>query len=129
MRSQGMKGMSRASVLVVAAIAVPMLMGAAPQVGGEITSKNVRQAEAKAKSAEDHLKIAVYYENQAKLMQAKCAEAEDLVGYWSHEPAVRNNHSPNPYWSAKSRADALRAAEESASAHAAEQQQLAQSAR
>jgi len=124
-----MKRMSRASLLVVAAITVPMLMGAAPQAGGEITSKNVRQAEAKAKSAEDHLKIAVYYANQAKLMQAKCAEAEDLVGYWSHEAAVRNNHRPNPYWSAKNRADALRAEVESASAHAAEQQQLAQSAR
>jgi hypothetical protein len=116
-------------VLVVAGIAVPMLMGETPQAGGEITSKNVRQAEAKAKSPQDHLKIAVYYENQAKLMRAKCAEAEDLAGYWSHEAAARNNHSPSPYWSAKNRADALRAEVESASAHAAEQQQLARSAR
>jgi hypothetical protein len=120
--------MSRASALVLAAISVPLLMGAAPTGGGEITSKNVHQAEAKAKSAEDHLKIAVYYENQAKLMQAKCAEAEDLAGYWSRQAAV-NNHSPNPYWSAKNRADSLRAEVASASAHAAEQQQLAQSAR
>jgi hypothetical protein len=129
MRSRGVQRISRAAVLVFAAMTVPILMGASPQAGAEITSKNVRQAEAKAKSAEDHLKIAVYYKNQAKLMQAKCAEAEDLAGYWSHQAAVPNNHSPNPYWSAKNRADSLRAEVESASAHAAEQQQLAQSAR
>ena len=121
--------MLTACALVFAAITIPMQMGAAPQASVEITSKNVRQAEAKAKSAEDHLKIAVYYANQAKLMQAKCAEAEDLAGYWSHQAAVQNDRSPNPYWSAKNRADALRAEVESASAHAAEQQQMAQSAR
>jgi hypothetical protein len=120
----------RSAVVVIAALTTPLVMGATPQASGEINDRNVRQAEAKAKSAEDHLKIADYYQSQTKLMQVKLAEAEDLVTYWSSDTAmVHNRNVPSPYWSAKSHADRLRAEVESASAHAAEQQKLAQSAR
>jgi hypothetical protein len=117
-----------AGALVIAALTMPAMVAATPQTSADITSKNIRQIEAKAKSAEDHKKIAEYYEDQTKLMQAKLADAEDLVNYWSRNAAVASN-VPNPYWSAKNRADSLRAEMASASAHAAEQQKLAQSAR
>lgn len=117
------------TTLVLAVISVAPVMGATPDVAGAITANNVRQAEVKAKSAEDHRKIAEYYQNQTKLMQAKLAEAEDLVTYWSGSAGAVDTKAPNPYWSARKRADALRAELASASAHAAEQQKLAQSAR
>jgi hypothetical protein len=118
-----------AAVLVLAAVTT-QAVGATSPPGAEITSKNVRQAEAKAKSAEDHIKIAEYYADQTKRMQAKLAEAEDLVSYWSrNSEASDDSKAPNPYWSAKNRADFLRAEAASASAHAAEQEKLAQSAR
>ncbi len=117
------------AVLVLAAMA-PLFAGAIPPVSEEITGKNVRQAEAKAKSAQEHLRIAQYYENQTRLAQAKLAEAQDLVKYWANDAsATRDNRVLSPYWSAKSRADALRLDLESASLHAGEQQRLAESAR
>ncbi len=118
------------TALLLAAMTLPAATGATPDPAGTITSKNVRQAEVKAKSAEDHKKIAQYYQHQTELMQAKLAEAEDLVKYWStNTAAIQDSKAPNPYWSAKQRAEVLRAELESASAHAAEQQKLAQSAR
>ncbi len=122
--------MNRLAVALVVAVTMRAMVGATPQTSIEITSKNVRQAEAKAKSAEDHRKIAEYYEDQTKLMQAKLADAEDLVSYWSRNTAfVNSSNAPNPYWSARNRADSLRGELASASARAAEQQKLAQSAR
>lgn len=119
-----------AAALVLAMMSIRLAAGATPDAAGSITDKNVRQAEAKAKSAEDHQKIAEYYQHQTELMQAKLAEAEDLVAYWSKtSQAIADSKVPNPYWSAKQRADQLRVELQSASAHAAEQQKLAQSAR
>jgi hypothetical protein len=120
-----------ANALVLALLSSVLAVGATPQPSEEITSKNIRQVEAKARSASDHRKIAEYYENQAKLMRAKLSDAEDLVNYWSRGGAAMaaNNEAPNPYWSAKNYAHALQAEVESASAHAAEQEKLAQSAR
>jgi hypothetical protein len=123
--------MRSVAVMVLAAI-TPALAGEPSQNGGEITDKNIRKIESQAKSAEDHLRIAQFYEAQAKLMQAKLAEAEDLVKYWGGNSTVvlnNNNKAPNPYWSAKNRAEYLRAEKEAAGKHAAEQQSLAESAR
>lgn len=115
--------------VVLAAIALPMIARATnPQSGEEINVYNVRQAEAKAKSAEDHRKIAQYYQSQIKLIRVKLAEAEDLMNYWgSNTSMLQNNTVPNPYWSARSRAESLRLEVESASRSAAEQQKLVES--
>jgi hypothetical protein len=118
------------AALLLAAMTLPPATGAIPEPTETITRNNVRQAELKAKSAEDHKKIAQYYQHQTELMRAKLAEAEDLVKYWSlNAVAIEDSKTPNPYWSAKQRAEGLRVELESASAHAAEQQRLAQSAR
>ena len=118
------------TTLVLAAMSIPGAFAATPDPAGSITTKNVHQAEIKAKSAEDHEKIAEYYQHQTELMRAKLAEAEDLVNYWSNNArAVPDSKVPNPYWSAKQRADQLRVELQSASAHAAEQHKLARSAR
>lgn len=126
-----MKTIRQAVTLALTGMTMPLLLLAGtPQSSGAITSKNVRQAEAKAKSAADHVRIAEYYENQAKLMQAQLAETEDLVNYWLREAeAIPNRQAPSPYWSAKSRAEELLVEVESASTHAAEQHRLAQSLR
>lgn len=124
--------MQRTAIVFFLALAGAVLMPAATAPASpEITSKNIRQVEDKARSAADHRKIAEYYQHQANLMRAKLSEAEDLVSYWSRDSAgiAPNNRNPNPYWSAKNYADALRAAAEAASARAAEQEKLAQSAR
>ena len=42
-------------------------------------SANISDAEAKAKSHFDHIKLAVYYENQANAMKAKAEEERELI--------------------------------------------------
>lgn len=120
-----------ASALFLALLSSVLATGATLQPSQEITSKNIRQAEAKARSSADHRKIAEYYQSQAKLMRAKLSEAEDLANYWSRDGAAiaPNNGVPNPYWSARNYAQALRAEAEAASARAAKQEKLTQSAR
>jgi hypothetical protein len=90
---------------------VPLQLRATPQSpsGEPLTSKDVRKAEASAKTAGDHLRLAQYYESKAQLTRSKLAEAEDLVNYWSQKDwMVNRTKVPNPYTSAKSLADSYR---------------------
>ena len=90
---------------------VPQHLRATPQKpsGEPLTSKEVRKAEASAKTAADHIRLAVYYETQAKQTQSKLAEAEDLVNYWGQKSwMVERTKVPNPYSDAKSLATTYR---------------------
>lgn len=113
------------AAITLGALLMQHAWGATPDPSRTINANNVHQAEARARSAEDHRKIAAYYERQAELIQAKLAEAEDLVKYWA-SAAASNDQVTTPYWSAKQRADQLRSQLNYSSAREAEQQKLAQ---
>jgi hypothetical protein len=106
-----MKAQLKASLALVLLASAPMYLKANPpsSTAEPLTAKEVRKAEAGAKTAADHLRLAIYYESRVKLTQSKLAEAEDLVNYWAKKDwMVSSAKVPNPYWSAKSRADSFR---------------------
>jgi hypothetical protein len=90
---------------------VPLHVRAAPQgaSGEPLTAREVRKAEASAKTGADHLRLALYYEAKAKQTQTKLTEAEDLVNYWGQKSwMVNRTKVPNPYSDAKSMATTYR---------------------
>jgi hypothetical protein len=53
-----------------------------PSSSGEpLTAKQVRKAEKEARTADDHLRLASYYEPEGRLKQAELTEQEQLVAY------------------------------------------------
>jgi hypothetical protein len=95
------------AVLFVASL--PLYLKAAPQsVSGEpLTAKQVRKAEAEAKTAADHLRLAAYYRSDAQHTQVKLNDAEEQMkryNFWATSTKV-----PNGYTSSKSLVDSYRA--------------------
>jgi hypothetical protein len=75
-----------------------------------LTAKEVRKAEASARTVADHLRLALYYEAKARETESKLMDAQDLVNYWGQKSwMVNRTKVPNPYSSAKSLADSYRA--------------------
>jgi hypothetical protein len=108
---------------------VPQRLSATPQSpsGEPLTAKEVRKAEASAKTAADHLRLAMYYETKAKQTQSKLAEAEDSVNYWGSKSwMVGRTKVPNPYSDAKSRAATYRMEYEKETKLAADHRHLAE---
>jgi len=60
----------------------------------ELTRKEVKRLTATAKSAEDHLKIARYYEGEADRLDAQAAGYEEAAAGYRHSPAAKNLASP-----------------------------------
>ena len=69
--------------------------------GEPLTAKEVRRAEKEARTADDHLRLAAYYEYQARLKQAELTEQEHLVDYWGKTSMATRTKIPNPYWNAQ----------------------------
>jgi hypothetical protein len=68
-----------------------------PSPSGEPrTAKQVRKAEKEARTADDHLRLASYYELEARLKQAELTEQEQLVAYWGKTSMVMRTKIPNP---------------------------------
>ena len=91
------------AALVVAS--VPLHLGAAPQNSLEelLSAKEVKKAEKTARTAEDHLRLATWYQRQARQAQNKLTEEEQLIAYyWAQQPEmVTRTKEPNPYWNAQ----------------------------
>ena len=62
------------------AVAPPHL-GAEPQgsLGEPLSAKDVRKAEKNARTTEDHLRLAAWYQLQARQAQIRLTEEEELV--------------------------------------------------
>jgi len=108
---------------------VPQHLRATPQnpSGEPLTSKEVRKAEASAKTSADHARLAVYYETQAKQTQSKLTEAEGLLNYWAQKSwMVERTKTPNPYSDAKSRVTTYRMEFEKETKLAADHRKMAE---
>jgi hypothetical protein len=115
-----MRILLRAAALIVFTALTPAFPAQSSSI--QLSRRDLRRAEANARTSEDHLRLAQYYHAKAAENQRKLVEAEDLVEYWGEKPwMVYRNKIPNPYQSAKARADYFRreveAAARLASAH------------
>jgi hypothetical protein len=86
---------------------VILVIGATLCSAGEpLTSKEVRRAEATARTAADHLRLAAYYQTKARRAQANLTEEEDQMNHWAS--MAGRTKIPNPYWSARALAGMYR---------------------
>ena len=87
---------------------MPLYLGAKTQntTGDVLTAKEVRQAEASAKTASDHERIATYYQAQAERAQQDLERAQDMIKQWSW---MRLSKAPNPYTQALALAETSKA--------------------
>jgi hypothetical protein len=92
------------AVLVVLAVEFVTLRLTADQgqaSGEPLTAKEVRKAEKGARTAEDHLRLAAYYESEARKKQAELAEQEELANNLGRTAMAMRTKIPNPYWNAQ----------------------------
>jgi hypothetical protein len=98
------------AALIVATVSLPV--AAAPQapLGEPLNANDIRKAEKNARTAEDHLRLAAWYESEARQAQNRLTEEEQLVAYyWAGQPEmVTRTKIPNPYWSAQALARSYR---------------------
>ena len=87
----------------MALVLVARVPGADPgsPSGEPLTAKTVHRAEKEARTADDHLQLAAYYEFEARLKQAELTEQEKLVNYWGQTSMAMRTKIPNPYWNAQ----------------------------
>jgi hypothetical protein len=114
------------AVLFVAT--VPLHLGAELQGSSRepLSAKEVRKAEREARTADDHLRLAVWYQADARQIQNKLAEEEDQVRYWAQQPGMAmRTKIPNPYWSAQALARLYREKLQNATNLAATHQKMA----
>ncbi len=67
--------------------------------------KDLEVALKTAKTPEDHQRIAAYYQEQAKKLQAKEKEERDLANYYLTHPSMYGKQYPTPYENHKGLAD------------------------
>jgi hypothetical protein len=122
-----MKNVFTTVLALVLVASVPTHLKGAPQ-GASIepmTAKQVRTAEANAKTKADHLRLAAYYRSKAQQSQAKLADAEVQLKNWSWMEG--RTKVPNPYTSSKSLVDQYRAEVDNYTQMAANHEKIAQS--
>jgi hypothetical protein len=97
------KKMQFAMILFACLASFSMSLSAAP---GTITNKKDLDVALKtAKTSEDHQRIATYYQEQAKKLQAKEKEERDLANYYLTHPSMYGKQYPTPYENHKGLAD------------------------
>ena len=122
-----MKNVFTTVLALVLVASVPIHLKGDPQ-GASIepmTAKQLRTAEANAKSKADHLRLAAYYRSKAQQSQAKLADAEVQLKNWSWMEG--RTKVPNPYTSSKSLVDQYRVEFDKYSQLAANHEKIAQS--
>ena len=101
----------------------------APTAGPhELTSREVKRLTVTAKSAEDHLKLARYYEAEADRLDAQAAGYEEAAADYRHSPAPKNLMSPTTASRYEYLAQGFRKEAKSDRALAASHDQLAKNA-
>jgi len=106
---------------------LPLTLRATPQASSSepLTASQVKQAEATAKTAADHVRLAVYYESKAHQAQTELVDAEDQMKHYSWMEG--RTKVPNAYTSSKSLVDQYRAQFEESTKLAADHRRMAES--
>jgi hypothetical protein len=79
----------------------------------------------RAKTWDDHLRLAAWYQTDARQTQNKLTEEEDLVKYWAQRGMADRAKIPNPYWSAQALVRLYREKLQNATKLAASHQKMA----
>ena len=90
------------AVIFVASVPIHMVADAERPSSEPLSAKEIRKAEAQAKTAADHLRLGAWYQSEASQTQTRLTEEEGLVNYWGRKPGVVDRTKiPNPYWNAR----------------------------
>lgn len=89
------------------------------------SEKELKSAVKTAKTLEDHLRIAAYYEDQAKQLREKAKQEEELASYYQEHAISYPKKYPTPYQNAKHLANYYSWAADQAQQNAATQSKLA----
>ncbi len=99
----------QAALLAIIVAGAPLGTGPQRSSGEPLSAKEIRKAEAGARTAADHVRLAAWYQSEVVATQAQLKEAEDQVRYWSQKPGmVALTKIPNPYWNARAWAQIYR---------------------
>jgi hypothetical protein len=98
----------KTALAIVFVASMPLHLRAAPQNSqAALNEKEIRAAEAAAKTPADHVRLAVYYESKADQARRKLADAEDQMQHWSW--LQTSTKVPNAYTSSRSLVERYRA--------------------
>jgi hypothetical protein len=120
----------KAALAVLVVASVPLHLGAGLQCSASepLSAREVGKAEKEASTPEDHLRLATWYQSEARQTQNKLTEEEDLVKYWAQQPGMASRTKiPNPYWSAQALARVYREKLQHATKLAASHEKMAES--
>jgi len=112
-------------------IALALVLGAGLSLSAQtdsrepLSAKEIKRAEAEARTAADHLRLAAWYRAKADQAQASLADAEAEAQRYSG--MATRSKIPNPYWSAENRAGQFRSEYKDAMKRAAAHRLLAES--
>ena len=102
--------------------------GAPAVEGHQLTRREVKRLTKTAESAEDHLKIARFYEAEADRLETQAAGYEEAVAAYRHSPSPKNLMSPIAAAHYEYQAQGFREEAKADRTLAASQQQLAKNA-
>lgn len=90
------------AVLVMASVPVHLGAGMQSSSSAAPSAKELRNAERDARTADDHLRIAAWYQVKADETRNELVAQEKLVNYWAQQPGmVSRTKIPNPLWNAQ----------------------------
>ncbi len=117
----------KTAVAVLFVASLPLHLNAAPQsVSAEpLTAKQLQKAEAQARTAADHLRLAAYYRSDGRQTQVKLADAEEQMKHYSS--MADSTKVPNAYTSSRSLVESYRARVDKDTELAANHEKMAQS--
>lgn len=104
--------------------------GSASAIAAQQSISNEKELNAALKSArtpDDHRRIASYYEEKARKLQAKEQEEKDLADYFAAHPSMYGKQYPTPYENHKWRAENYHREASEALQKASQQEEAAQS--
>jgi len=117
-----------AVIILLAGAPPPLRADFQPSSDEALNAKQVRKAEAQARTAADHLRLADWYQHEALQTQAQLKEAEDLAEYLGRKPGTATlTKIPNPYWNARAWARIYREKLQKVTKLAAYHQKMAES--
>ncbi len=92
-----------AVLIILATARVPLCLAADQGRSSRepLTAKEVRRAEKESRTADDHLRLAAYYESKASQKQADLTEQEELANNLRRTSMAMRTKIPNPYWNAQ----------------------------
>jgi len=105
-------------------------LGSASALAARQSISNEKELNAALKSAktpDDHRRIASYYQEKARKLQAKEKEEKDLADYFATHPSMYGKQYPTPYENHKWRAENFHREASEALQKASQQEEAAES--